>query len=231
MSKAGNNSPAGGWDSELAKKVVAECIEKKRGEAEDGSGTGYSRSLVEIYAEGAGKLGVGVRDLARRVVSQESSSINGAVAETKLQMVSKPLITPSHVDTSSLNTLLQTASAIATPSSSTTTAQSAGLGSGVTSSERIKEVQGDIDTLINDNARIITSIRANIIKASVQPNYALMSTFVSNCRDVLGKLGKLDGVSAPPFPLPIDLVMEEDLEIKKVNVGDDEGSDAVESNK
>mmetsp|Transcript_5288 Transcript_5288/g.10564 ORF Transcript_5288/g.10564 Transcript_5288/m.10564 type:complete len:227 (+) Transcript_5288:100-780(+) len=210
------------WASEKAKEVILECVEKKREQIEGVGGvTGYDVSLVEIYAEGAGKLGVGIRELARRVVvyetgAQSTTATTAATASLSSSSSTSPLmpiVTTTKVDTSSLNTLLQTASAIATPSSS---------GSGTASSGRNRDIQSAVDTLVHENATIITTMRSNIIKASPKPNYALMTNFVNNCREILRKLEGLDGgLGVPNFPLVVDVVDEEDLEIKKVSVGDD----------
>ncbi|GMI08833.1 hypothetical protein TrRE_jg2150, partial [Triparma retinervis] len=155
------------WGTVLAKKIILECVEKKRGQIEGGGGGSNDVSLVEIYAEGAGKLGVGIRELARHVVR------------------------------SSLNTLLQTASAIATPSSS-------GSGEALPAGGAEGDVKSNVDKLVHENATIITTMRSNIIKAELKPNYALMGNFVKNCRDILGKLEGLPPV--PNFNLVVDMV-------------------------
>eukprot|EP00518_Triparma_eleuthera_P003072 CAMPEP_0182457108 /NCGR_PEP_ID=MMETSP1319-20130603/2770_1 /TAXON_ID=172717 /ORGANISM="Bolidomonas pacifica, Strain RCC208" /LENGTH=77 /DNA_ID=CAMNT_0024655507 /DNA_START=61 /DNA_END=290 /DNA_ORIENTATION=- len=59
------------WSSELAKSTVSSCMASKMAAVGSLAG-GFNRSLVDIYAAGAEKLGCGVRELARKVVEAEA---------------------------------------------------------------------------------------------------------------------------------------------------------------
>ena len=57
------------WSSALAQTTVADCITSKRAAA-GGPGLDFNKSLVDIYAAGASKLGCGVREVKWQRVAE-----------------------------------------------------------------------------------------------------------------------------------------------------------------